>query len=98
MGIRLNKNAYSTIDLSARRSAQKGIKMKKIKYLSMVLTLMIIIMCPITASARSAEVIDLDKADIILETNNSEIGVAFFFNDELITMAYDTVSETGQKL
>ncbi len=52
--------------------------MKKIKYLSMVLTLMIIIMCPITASARSAEVIDLDKADIILETNNSEIGVAFF--------------------
>ncbi len=91
----MNKNAYSTIDLSARRSAQMGIKMKKIKYLSMVLTLMIIIMCPITASARSAEVIDLDKADIILETNNSEIGVAFFFNDELITMAYDTVSETG---
>ncbi len=26
---RLNKNAYSTIDLSARRSAQMGINMKK---------------------------------------------------------------------
>ncbi len=25
-GIRLNKNAYSTIDLDARRNAQRGIK------------------------------------------------------------------------
>ena len=29
MEVRLNKNAYSTIDLSARRSAQMGIRMKK---------------------------------------------------------------------
>lgn len=29
MGVRLNKNVYSTIDLSVRRSAQMGIKMKK---------------------------------------------------------------------
>ena len=31
MGIRLNKNAYSTIDLSTRRSAQMGIKMNHLR-------------------------------------------------------------------
>ena len=32
MGIRLNKNAYSTIDLSARCSAQMGIRLNKNAY------------------------------------------------------------------
>ncbi len=33
----MNKNAYSTIDLSARRNAQMGIKMKILGWVSIIL-------------------------------------------------------------
>jgi hypothetical protein len=42
MEVRLNKNAYSTIDLSVRRNAQMGIKMKKkLAYVMMVMILLL---------------------------------------------------------
>ena len=38
MEVRLNKNAYSTIDLSARRSAQMGIRLKEKRFQLLILS------------------------------------------------------------
>lgn len=70
--------------------------MKRSKKLSFILAIMLVVsMFPLTAFASSSNKVDLSKADIILETSNPEIGVAFFINDEIETRAYSTKTRTG---
>ena len=57
--------------------------------------MLVVSMFPVTASASSLNKVDLGKADIILETSNPEIGVAFFINDEIETRAYKNTTKTG---
>lgn len=70
--------------------------MKKIKQLSLALALMLVVaMFPVTTFASSYNKVDLSKADIISETSNPEIGIAFFINDEVELRAYNTKTRTG---
>lgn len=65
--------------------------MKRTKRVSWILTIVLIIsMFPLTAFADSSNKVDLSKADVILETSDPEIGLAFFIQDEVDTRAYQS--------
>lgn len=71
--------------------------MKKGRSFFMILALFFTVsMCPVTSFAQSPIQLDLSKADVILETSNPDIGVAFFVSsDEVDTYAYQTKTKTG---
>ena len=70
--------------------------MKTTKKFSFILVIMLIVsMFPVTAFAISFKKVDLSKADLVLETSNPEIGIAFFIQDEVETRAYSTKTRTG---
>ncbi len=70
--------------------------MKRTKKFSFILVIMLIVsMFPVTAFAISFKKVDLSKADLVLETSNPEIGIAFFIQDEVETRAYSTKTRTG---
>lgn len=70
--------------------------MKRTKRVSWILTIVLIIsMFPLTAFADSSNKVDLSKADVILETSDPEIGLAFFIQDEVDTRAYQSKTRTG---
>lgn len=70
--------------------------MKKVKKLPMMLVAVLMIStCSFTTFTSSYSKVDLSETDIILETSNLEIGLAFFIQDEIETQGYSTTSKTG---
>ena len=61
----MNKNAYSTIDLSARRNAQMSIKMKKYLIRMFVAVFILAVSLSIQADAAGADAIKLDETGTI---------------------------------
>lgn len=70
--------------------------MKKRGKISLFLvTLMVTAMLPATVFAATDGKVDLNKADVIMETSNPEIGIAFFIEDESMAKGYNTKTKTG---
>lgn len=71
--------------------------MKRSKSISIIMIILFfaVSIFPIKSFASSFNHIDLSEADVILETSNPEIGVAFFISDNPQSYAYQTTKKTG---
>lgn len=69
--------------------------MKKMKGILLSLLLVMLFMAPVKSYASNTEELDLNKADIILQTSDPEIGIAFFISDGTETYKYSSKTKTG---